>query len=1563
MASQELLVFSAIVKLFTLGGINFRVQFLKKGISTNDINARSKRQLIQIWEVWKIYQLVPMTDLPKRFDIDGNTIQRFKKQINYNPIASEIFNRFGVTPFMQLDYVTNYTQNDIGTIVEPIYDLNAAIVLLLKEQHCYHPFASKALSGIITEELFLNFLDHSSKSSFKGLPNLAFMSISIQTKLDEKITTITNVQQIKKRNFEEELLPESKNFYYDSTRAVYKNFPYIQFSFLDFGEGIVHTLSEQFKAVNLKPESTPDDILRFAFGHTSSRHPINPKFDQENFIPRGLFDAISIVKRYRGLMIVRSNEARIIYDYSDLTHPVEGTAFSEDQDYNFPGTLISIYIPALEDTSRFNKAVIKPEINFFKIAGVQTRYLNINKIVDVYGEPKHNIYNKLFKNLRQVLKATQPTRHFLNCEGSNFIDKRLLKKVMFYLTADYDINYNNNVIIFGLDDDALVQEIENELLNLSSEIKDFKIHPLPIINYDYEKKAPSIKWLGVFNISDQEKLNDLLFEEFSLAKSDFKEPHNIVGHLNEFDAYGNLKSYFPDGALIDNFFLEQRNKLCADQINRLILKHNCLSECDDKSIFLCNGNYYQYKYVELTNLLNDKTDCGICARMLFNNLRLCFDISKCKFIGVTTKSQKILKSLEEQRLIATENFIIFDSYHSFETEGTWEIFNDTDFQYILICDVIATGYLTVRLNKKLSSLGTRLAGVAVLVDTINPGFSGSSIKGNALPSITSITKFEIERFLKDDVSIELQKREIIRTNIHTNVPITLSIDQTRYDNSILFDSNVRYNQQTQEIIVDNRFLDWVSPKDISVGYLKYNNVIHPYFFNTTGIFQRMDHYHFEEVFARLNKDYLYNTPIKLFYPRKSGVETVNLDKIKMALKNYNIEDIVVERIGTTEGWRFPHSSNFLSSKIDRNVCLILDDGSCTGDSLIQMVDEIAFYDAKEIIVLCVIGRLQDHKREFLSRLTQVKVKDGMTIPLTIYFATHWHIPTYYFDDNPNIRETHWLNEVIHLTNTPQYIKNIASNVLSEIRPKQWENFSDYKYLPKNRLKTSKLSLITGAASGGVTLPEMSELSITPKKDLLKIREELGKVTSYRLYKESFQFFNFFFKKYENKVLSQNRYREIELLCGTFIYEPYLFDKLSGLPDIVEQVKEFVRVLIFSDRRIYRLLTYEWDKKDIVHLFFIVFKDEQLFEELNKENNFSKLIAFTEPESALNYMLYKLLAYIPLKVQDFEEKKYDNLLKELIGRQLQRVSGPSKKSLKKYYNFLYTLPSREEYLPQLMKLRMNYQFNDDAGTHDSKKSFNHNVSALLAGIRAIIVQLGKKGAFDAVYMEEVFSSWFALLEYINPILAFARTFNGFLVPYPYFDLMNKAETGETSLRALVGVADGVIMSLSEKFKDSEKLSIVEKNIKIIQSGYFTDQSAFKKLIVSPIYNLKTFWEGLIDKLSIVSSKIKVTDTPINSNLQMTIPEYYAEQLLINELATNLKNHSDLSQTVMVESRFEKAEDFVLTITNKVSPAEYVKSNGEGVKCIRLMGAFLPFEFQYSSKKSNDNFIQKLVFKVA
>jgi len=434
--NQELLIFSGLLKSFVDAGTEFEILFFKKGLPTSKINDRVKKQIIQFWQVWEIYKVIKTDDYFKYFGIDGNSVERLQSELNYYPKLSELYSRHGVTPFTCLDYIKNYSEQEVQLLIDPIYNLNMVIEELLQVNNCHHPFTSNLLSTIITEEFYLNFLDHAQQSAFSRFKLAAFMSISFRSKIDENKVEAAKIQTRLEHNFETEQIEESKNFFFDETLKKYKNNSYIEFSFLDFGIGIPNSLKNEYSTSYDDNNKIVDDseILKFAFKHDSSRHPI---YDDKRFtknIPRGLFDALTIVRRYKGLLIARSNYGKVICDFSFTNEMDKAFTTFGDSSLFFPGTLVSIYIPAFEGNFKVNESTIKPEIIFEKIRPSHRQYLNINSIASNLNSGKSKLYFTLLKELRaKITQSKERSLVFISFKASEWIESRIIKKSLYLL--------------------------------------------------------------------------------------------------------------------------------------------------------------------------------------------------------------------------------------------------------------------------------------------------------------------------------------------------------------------------------------------------------------------------------------------------------------------------------------------------------------------------------------------------------------------------------------------------------------------------------------------------------------------------------------------------------------------------------------------------------------------------------------------------------------------------------------------------------------------------------------------------------------------------------------------------------------------------------------------------------------------------------------------------------------------------------------------------------------------------------------------------------------------------
>ena len=1412
-----------------------------------------------------------------------------------------------------------YNDNEIEDILTPYYRLNSATQEIIFKNKCEHPFVSGTMSSIITKELYENFLDHFDSTFLNTDENWAFMSLCLKSKLDEDKTDKRAIQNILKINFEDEALNSSRDFFYDTSKNEYKNKSYLQFSFLDFGKGIVETLKDQYRLDTNQNILFIEEaeVLKYAFKHDTSRHPILNRLNQrDEYIPRGLFDLLSIVKRYEGVLIARSGYGKILFDFSNGKGIEEAFSKFGDESLFFPGTLISLYLPAIPVAKEIDNSSIKPIINARSYSFRKRESIFLFDIINRIENNKQDLYNSLLYEVKKEIR---------NKKGKNIIyfsfegyesNIRLSKKIIYFLLADYDINTNNNIVILYPPNIEILDLIKVEILNLSTVVKNYKIHPLPFIYFNFENEEIQLEWLGIYDEKDKVKLNDLLFEQFSLSKSDLNDPNNVVGHLNFFDKFGNLYSNLPKREEIISYYKKVHDETENIEIEKLLNKNNCIKYENDKDLYLINGNYYQYQFIDLINLLNIDKDRDLLSGILFKKLRRKLtDNQNYKYIGITSSCHKILFSLINQNLIKKDDVIFLDNYHSFEEDSQLENVN-SNFKYILVCDVIATGFLTMRLSEKLREKNADISIIVVAVNTIDGSFENSQVfKEKYSHKIISLYKHKIKKYKRESTNIvkDLKDRNVIRINPFTNIPITLSIKETNNDNILLSNSD---------------FLKYIDYECIKIGFLNFNNIIHPYFFDTKGIFENISIELLESIFKNIKLD---SKDLKIFYPKDSGIKYLNLDILKnRVFKDQSIEKYELERFNTNEGWKFPHTTDYFANIVKGRKILLLDDGSCTGDSLIQMINEIALFRVKEIVLLCLIGRVNDNKREFFSRISQIQNTEPITIK--IYFGCHWHIPTYYFDENPNIKERNWLREVIGFQNTPENIKKIARKILSEITPKSITEFKDYKYLPRLRDDIKKI----------------------PKKELIEVREHIGKVIGYRFYKEDFNYFNFLIKKYINDEDKVERTKEMELLCSTFLFEPYLYDNMRKvLPDIVDKIEEFVNALIFGNPKknnkkidIETGLIYKWDKKDILHLFFIVFKREN-FVALKDVEKIKKLIVFVEDaDFAINYFLYKILIYFPFDKTKLN-KNESGVFLHLFDILLQENLLPQKfiKEVKIFRSFISTLPSSEDYYSKLSVINENYRKLTDSKHH--KESILAIYDIMLVDLEVMQIH------FDESECDKFIVSWTMISKFIEDILSFSASFPTFFI-----DRLPLIEgNGEYTLRSIHGKLSELINNLN---KDSEFKKIAIYIYKFSNSFLRSNCEIFR--IFSKI-TTSAIEKSLIDLLkekSINLNDIEITKSNNIGNLIIDFPFYFFIEVIFSEIISNFR-HRDKNHKVKLSFKIDVVY-LIINIENKMS-GNLNYGGGNGLTILEKINDFPEdiIKYSYFNKKETKTFYQELKIK--
>lgn len=1522
-SNEELLTLTALFKSLIDSEIEFKVNFLKNG-SSQAINERKARQFVQLWDVWKIFRIVPNADYDLFFDLDGNTIDRFKKKYNITSVAKEIYESYGVTPFVALEKIDSYNDQRIIEKLHDTYRLEAATSEILEDNNCYLPFHNQTLSSIISKELYENFLDHFTKSVFGSEENFAFLSLILKKKLNSENLDSTSIQRILQRNFKDESIPELIDFYVEKGEPeVYRNRSILQLSFVDFGEGIPKTLKTSYlknsgKGYSELHTSQQEDtrILEYAFKHNSSQHELKDKYQQEFAVPRGLFDLLSIVKRFEGAIIARSNYGKVAFDFSNGNSIENAVRYFGDQSKFFPGTLFTIFIPERETTLEIDSTSIKPyeSIGEYSFKKENVKHISLFEIQTIQKNTKldkKDFYNELFTSFLDKIEKNEDSLIYLDFKGWD-IDERVTRKIIFFLCTDYRINLKNNVIAINPPSKTFLSTVKDELLALNDIDRKFKIHPTPFVAFN--NNDLEIFWLGIFSDKDIDKLNDLLFEEHDLRKSDFENPEEIVGHVNSYDKYGNLSSII-DSESILYFYKEKALEIEEQAIYKII--DPCLKS-EKNSIYLCNGNYYQYEYLQLFDALSNKNNREYLSSILLRKIQQSVtDLSEYVFVGITSSSHRLVDFFEDKLGGDAGNYIRLNNYFSFEEEQGFKLGITKESKVILLCDVISTGFMVERFASRLNVVGTSLEAIGVLVNSIDVNFEPFKHNYSEYAGkIISVINKPLKKFSRKDISNKIRNRElkVTRINPFTNTPIIQEIKQSNFGESVLLN-----NQE---------FVELLSLDHILVGYFNFNSLVHPYFFDMHSILndEKKSKDLVVAVFDKLGKQTSLSEIDIVYYPKSSGIQNIDFKFLQERyFKSHGTKIFELERFSTNEGWRFPHPpQSLIELSLGKNV-LILDDGSCSGESISQMIDEVAFLEVNSIVVLSLVGRINDHKREFFSRIKKID-SGGNDIPVKIFFGSNWHIPTYHLSKSPVIEENKWLDQLISLPNIPQAIKAIARVIKRENTPRKITDGTS-SYL----LKTKE------------GLPIYDELVL--------VRDEFGKISEYRFYKEYFNFFDDFIAYHESKNSRERGdfpYKKIETVCAVFLHEPYLYDKVKVvIPDVIDRIEDFVKLFVVENKIPENLLCYNWNRKDMIHLLFIVFKNESLLQLFNKESLKQLMVFASESESTLNYILYKLVKYFPLEKSDAKHKRFDNELKELL-ENVDTGDVDLNKQIKKFYNFLKTLPSGDDIESHLRTLKENYNKEKEPDLHDDKISFNHNVSLILGKVREAVDVIESGETIPETLSESIVTSWFHALKFITPILTFSISFEEYLAPFPYFKLINSTERNSDSLRSLVGENDDLIFAINNSFTDIEKLKQIERNTKLIQSN-FTLNTEFHKLIE----NRKTDWNEF---LQVFEGKLKDLDLKvvIDKNIQtnhssILVPKSYACRLILDELVNNLKNHCKKGEEIEVKVLIKEIDrnNLQIDISNPIAASSQAKSNGEGTKCLNLLSKSEHFGFDYSA----------------
>ncbi|MEZ2336852.1 hypothetical protein AB6735_14515 [Mucilaginibacter sp. RCC_168] len=1316
-----------------------------------------------------------------------------------------------------------------------IFELQNELAQMLRDSYCYSPFESKIISNIITQELYINSLQHSFDGTDKTFLREAYVTVFLSRQWGSKTDTPYFLNSYNDEKYKETLtffkdkdsirekvaktlaarnnrpvLPRKVNLSSFDQNEDFKNSAYLEYSFIDFGQGIPNSLGEEFRknfagkkskyllSSSFASANEDSKIIEFALLLDSSKEPLDRNIEFYELIPRGLYFLIDMVRRYNGLLTVRSGKGIVICDFSDqlyidnqLSKPIaelrptinvsDAIIHVENKDdIEFPGTLFTIVIPEKENLSKLKSnntsvAPVRMDIEILNDYAYQLganpeewvehsapnfisesfHYLSIlfiyNEILEKLkiDENRHeihvkDIYNKLLLEIN---------KKFDELSGENcilFFDFAGLRsgnvswiKILYYLMITPKVNELTKVIIFNLpdDEDKMVKDLIQNYIHVDIQGIKKRLHipepyiykPIPCIEFNSDKdEGELIEWIGLKHPDDRPLLTSLLLgKKDSYPLSNFQSPENTEGTIFYRQA-GQLLSAYSGLEKLKHEFYQQRQKNITQFLYQQV--KNGVIAGKEEYVFLTSGGGFQFEYLSLYDVLHDKYMARYFAKCLLDdylakvNTILAEELKDgitdidytpfcfTKIIAVTISSQLVATSiyniLQEEAAFevllpkikgkeALPTLIMLSSYYSFDVEKPFEKIDSKDY-VMIVNDVISTGKLV---NKMLhiieKSKRATVNAIFSIADTRVP--AGEKLKDSLRREITYEPKDDIEPAILFTLAnfksgLELRKFEgpydgiakLKRINPLLNSIVEFKESHTE-NNKILF-------PKVSGIIDDPK----LHQNFFKIGHFGQNLTHVGYMTDLRPLFSTLEGYDLlQSMFEKLSDKYLelkneshqeklsYHAnqirfilkdlgnesdlsllddlireqgetktdtekkaleyrPDYVFYPIFSGVEKLGPLKLSRIFKTYEDNIIGLQRFETPKGWRFPVPAKRLNHLTYKKKILILDTGSLTGDSIIQMIDTLCVLEVKEIVVLSIITRTEDFTRELFSRIKALKVKklkgspsvehplDHTSVPTDIFFGINLQISVYNSALScPFCAELHALDA-------------IAKDHTHRISPPH----SVAEYL---RMRKKELAILTTAKDELVNsryLPVFKHNGEVDTKGIFKMRNEFGRIDTYRFYPDYFENFN----QLQTEIIAENKDKtlptfetesikvRIEQVLICLLHEPHLIDLLNNfLIDLVSFLKKYLAGRIFSVKEsLSDQLYYKWQPYALLQLGFLLIKDDVF-----KYTNFITILKWNDSNSK-KLLLYQVWhAVYRLDFIDEERENIDFLLQTFL----------------------------------------------------------------------------------------------------------------------------------------------------------------------------------------------------------------------------------------------------------------------------------------------------------------------------
>jgi len=638
------------------------------------------------------------------------------------------------------------------------------------------------------------------------------------------------------------------------------------------------------------------------------------------------------------------------------------------------------------------------------------------------------------------------------------------------------------------------------------------------------------------------------------------------------------------------------------------------------------------------------------------------------------------------------------------------------------------------------------------------------------------------------------------------------------------------------------------------------------------------------------------------------------------------------RVLISQEWGIPNIPDSYKHVFAGRRILILDSASCTGETLLNLIDSMCYLDVKKITVLSVITRIKDFHGEFLTRIHKINNNKSefreSSIPIDIYFGVHLNLPHYLANSTqcPHCKEIHDYKEILYKTNPP---KSVEDGI----------NYS------REFLKIVKVNDTNSIAKNGVLAPYLLEgLDLCR---MFQIRDELGKKEHQRTYN----------KYFKSDLLTDSLLEDIDEstfdeFVGVLLHEPHLIDVIrKEHKDLYYALKIIVdfNTLRFipskpQNKKFRIKLKLPWDRTSLLFVYSFFFEDEffidgkrNLHSDILVDKKFLKrLLEYSEEfidakdavnpsqgykdEECLNYVSY--LIWIRQVHKKIDQKNISQL--EEKSEKLFVIIDELRKNGKKYFK----LQTRRLLNKLTFHLSLNRAINKDLSlgeasfllykifTNIETEGKNHgNLFVMVSNLQKALKDCNLRNILS-LWKDDVkikFQEILIICETLRPAFEVFKQISHYRI------LFNDT----SSLTSFVHDLDDLVEQIEngEERSDlfiSKKAEQLHIEIRKLLNHFFEHKAPFFEFASSYSVDIVQLWKFRHNPLIALGFRIQNENGKDNNNdpdeLKINMHEILANYVIFNQLEVNVKSYGKANSTILY--KWTKEGDFTtLTIKNQ------------------------------------------------